>query len=181
MTIYIDMDETVYNLSELVIDIANKELGMNFDYTKNEDWWWQTTGVPREYFENLLQREGIFYEGLAIRNSLYIIDTLYHEGYDIKFLSTPQWNSKYCVCEKVQWLSKYFNWFDPNIHLILTGDKSIFDKEGDILIDDAIHNLTWTKGLNIAFKQNWNKNYQGLRMDWEEIYDFIHNELKEEN
>lgn len=177
MTVYIDIDETLYNLSKLIISTANREFNTNYDYTKNTNWWWEDyiteTGCgSREYFEELLQVQGVFLYGEAIENAIETVNKLYNEGFNIKFLSCPQWN-KYCTYEKVTWLSYCFEWFDADKHLILTGDKSIFDRVSDVLIDDAMHNLTWTKGINIAFNQKWNEKYKGLRMNWNEIYNFL--------
>nr|WP_308545823.1 hypothetical protein [uncultured Lachnoclostridium sp.]DAF89764.1 MAG TPA: 5' nucleotidase [Siphoviridae sp. cteLh2] len=177
MTVYIDIDETLYNLSKLVIETANREFNTNYDYVQNTNWWWEDyiteTGCgSREYFEELLQVQGVFLYGGPIENAIETVNKLYNEGFNIKFLSCPQWN-KYCTYEKVTWLSHCFEWFNADKHLILTGDKSIFDRVGDVLIDDAIHNLTWTKGINIAFNQKWNEKYKGLRMNWNEIYNFL--------
>lgn len=176
LELYIDMDNTIYNLDKLVINIMNEELNMDYDWRENSNWWYSDTKISKKYFENLLQREGIFIQGDPILDSIEYINKLKQEGYKIKFLTLPQWDNSYCVQEKVRFLENHFDWFDKDKHLIMTGNKGLLCRKGEnkILIDDSISNLDNWDGIKICKGTNCNKSYQGFRCEkWCEIYELI--------
>ena len=184
LDLYIDMDNTIYNLDKLAIDTMNEELGMNYNYKDNSSWWWLDTGINKRYFENMLQREGMFLLGESIEDSIYYINKLYHEGHNIYFLTLPQWNNVYCVQEKVRYLNNNFDWFDKDRHLIMTGNKGLLCRKGEnkLLIDDSISHLNSWGGIRICKATNCNKEYQGFRLEkWCDIYNLIKIMEKGEN
>ena len=126
--LFIDMDNTVVNFDKHVIDIMNKEKDMDYDYRDNTCWWWSDTGVEKEYFEELITRQGTFLNCEPIEGAVEYINKLYNEGFEIVFLTLPQWDNPYCVTEKIEWLQRHFSWFDANKNLVLTKQKHLLYK-----------------------------------------------------
>lgn len=178
LELFIDCDNVVYNLNEHVISVMNEELAMNYNYKDNKSWWWLDTGVNKRYFENLLLRDGIFKNGRPIFEAVKYINKLYEEGYKIVFISAPQWEGNMMI-ERVQWLKDAFYWFNPDINLVFTVNKSLCSNENRLLIDDSIGNLNSWNDFKICFSQPHNDNYDGEITDsWEELYRII-NSLEE--
>lgn len=182
MRIFIDLDNTIVNLDKEVIHIANVENGTDYDYTNNNSWWWndytKSTGHgSRIYFENILLRKGVFLNSLPIEDAVFYINKLKKDGHEIVFLTSPQWFSNYCMVEKVEWLiDKFWTWFNPDKHLVMTTRKDLLTKKGenDILIDDSISNLDKWNGIKICKGTSCNKDYKGLRCEtWQDIYELI--------
>lgn len=172
--LFIDMDNTIYNLDKEVIDVMNEELGMNYSYKDNKDWWWQGTGVEKTYFENLLFKHGIFLNGEPIEDAVEFINALHYQGYDIIFTTAPQWSGN-CIIEKISWLRNTFSWFNPDKNLLLTTRKELLGTSPHhVLIDDSIENLSRWNGYKICFATGCNERFEGIRLTkWCEIYNTI--------
>lgn len=180
LEIFIDVDGVIFNINKKVIDIANKEFNTNYNYISNKSWWWEDytteTGYgSREYFEQVLNRDGLFNGNYIIDFARERINDLYNEGYKIYFLSSPHYTSKSFMTDRINFLSNTFEWFNPSKHLILTARKDLLDGKNRVLIDDYIHNLDgFRKGIPICFSQRYNEDYKGLRVkSWNEAYCLI--------
>ena len=172
--LFIDMDNTVVNFDKHVIDIMNEEKGMNYNWEDNTCWWWSDTGVEKEYFEEVITRQGTFLNCEPVEGAVEYINKLYNEGFEIVFLTLPQWDNPYCVTEKIEWLQRHFSWFDANKNLVLTKQKHLLYKPFRLLIDDSIDYLDSWYGVKICKGTNINKEYKGFREEtWEEIYKLI--------
>nr|DAX85636.1 MAG TPA: 5' nucleotidase [Caudoviricetes sp.] len=172
--LFIDLDNTIVNFDKHVIDIMNSELGMNYNWKDNTSWWWEDTGVNKTYFENLLLRQNTFLNCEPIKDATEYINILHSEGYNITFITLPEWNNVYCVNEKIQWLQRYFDWFDVNKHIVFTKMKHLVSKPNRVLIDDTTSYLDKWDSIKICKATNCNKDYQGLRCNnWKEIYCLI--------
>ena len=172
--LFIDMDNTCVNFDKRIIDIMNKEKGMNYNWEDNTCWWWSDTGVDKEYFEEVITRQGTFLNCEPIDGAIEYINKLYNEGFEIVFLTLPQWDNPYCVTEKIEWLKNHFEWFDANKNLVLTKQKHLLYKPFRLLIDDSIDYLDSWDGVKICKGNKINKDYRGFREEtWEEIYKLI--------
>lgn len=175
--LFIDLDDTIYNLSEFVCKHYNLDYDDNFDYKTNTSYFWQDTKAPQSYFEEILNRRGIFLNGNPIGNAVEVINKLCTEGYKIYFVSLPQWNNSSTV-EKVFWLKQYFPWVDFNTNIVFTGSKHLLDAENRIIYDDNPSHLVWNKGFNIVFDQPWNRDikpFEGYRVsNHDDFYSVVH-------
>ena len=172
--LFIDMDNTVVNFDKHVIDIMNKDKGMNYNWEDNTDWWWSDTGVEKEYFEEVITRQGTFLNCEPIDGAVEYINKLYNEGFEIVFLTLPQWNNPYCITEKIEWLKNHFEWFNVDKHLVLTKQKHLLYRPLRLLIDDSIDYLDSWDGVKICKGNKINKDYKGFREEtWEDIYKLI--------
>lgn len=175
--IWLDMDEVLVNLSEHIIDIYNREFNDNFDYRKNTDWWWGSVKkADRQYFIDLLHREGVFFNSKPMDGSIDFVNKLLNEKYKVYIITYPQFTSQYCCQEKINWIRKYLPKFDIS-NLIMCQDKSLLAKPNRILLDDAMQNLEeWheNNGISVCFDHIWNSDWNGLKVcDFKEFYSLI--------
>ena len=176
LEIYFDMDGVLANLDKKVIDIANKEFKMDYDYTKNNSYWWSDTGIDKEFFEELLLKEGLFYELDPVDGMIDLVNKLKSEGYDVYILTMPQLQD--CYDCKARWLKKHFSWINIDKHLIATGNKKLLAKPHRILIDDNARFLQpWSQegGIAIGFGgKSWTLDFKGHQINSaDEIYKLI--------
>lgn len=179
LELYFDMDEVLYNLNEYIVIKYNKDFNDNMLPSDNKSYWWtDCRKAPKSYFENLLLQKGVFYNGDPIKDAIETVTKLYNEGFKIKIITLPQYNSDYCVKEKIMWIQKYLPFIDVEKDLIFTGDKSLIAKENRVLVDDNISHLQpWQNenGISIAFSKPWSNNWTGLKANnWKEVYISIH-------
>ncbi|WP_075810310.1 5' nucleotidase, NT5C type [Clostridium perfringens] len=172
LQLFIDLDGVVCNIDKAVATYIHKTTGIKHDWRLNFHWWW-SSWIDRNEAEELLLQENFFYNLEPIEEAIETIDKLHEEGYEIYFLTTPQFN-QYCTYEKTEWLHEHFSWFDENKHLVLTGNKKLLDGDNRLLLDDSPNNLKWDKGINICFDHLYNRDYKGLRANnWCDFYSFI--------
>lgn len=179
--LYIDMDETIYNLCKIVIEAHyNKDYNENFNYKDISSYGWGGTKASTEYFHEVMTRKGVFLDGNPIGNSVEIINKLHDEGYNIYFITMPMYYkgeiSAICVSEKAQWLKNNFEWINPKEHIIFTGNKKLLDGENRILFDDNLEYLnSWSKGEVICYDQIWNKEWDGIWVpSHDNFYEWVH-------
>ena len=177
LEVFVDLDGTLYNLDKIVIDHFNKDYNKNFNYKDNKCYWWLSTGGTKEYFQEVLYRKGLFEDGEPIEGMVEVINQLKSEGFDIYFLTMPQYQGD-CYIEKCNFLKKHFDWINLDEHLIATGNKKLLARENRVLVDDNSRFLTpWSanNGISIGFSgQPWTLEYKGLQVNnASELYDLI--------
>ena len=176
--IFIDLDGTVYNLSEHVIKLYNLRHNTHHNPNTVSDYWWSNIDENKEVWKDILKAEGTFYLGNPIQNSIEVIDKLHQEGYEIFFVSLPHVDSQgKCFEEKLQWLQSHFDWVTYK-HLIATGEKHLLARENRILIDDFpkyLIDFELYGGKGIGFRgAMYTDEFQGTKVDtWNEIYELI--------
>ncbi|CAN5155574.1 hypothetical protein BH09PAT1_BH09PAT1_8790 [soil metagenome] len=115
--------------------------------------------VPEGFFHSLEPIEGAI-------SSLYELSAL---GYNLYFLSTPQWSNPDCWGGKRVWVEKHFGELMFK-RLILTHNKELL--RGDYLIDDRITNgVENFEGVHIHFGSEQFPN-------WQSVLNFFEQELK---
>lgn len=180
LKVFIDVDGVIFDINKKVIKKANNVFKTNYNYKKNKSWWWDdyiqnTNCGSREYFETLLSSDHFFRSGDSIKGSIENINKLYSEGFNLYFISSPHWESKTFMSDRIAYLKSCFDWFKAEKHLILTSDKSICDNYNIVLIDDYPHNLKGIKsGIPLCYAQPYNSFYNGIRLlNWDNIYIFL--------
>lgn len=178
--LWLDMDEVLVNLSKYIINYYNLDFNDNFDYTKNNSYWWSDCNkASKNYFEHMLKQQGTFINPEPIENSIEVITKLHNEGFQIHIITMPQFDSLYCVQEKIQWIQKYLPFINVKTNVHFSGNKGVMAKENRILLDDnSEHLFSWQSqgGLSIAFKNfGWSQDWKGMRVNsFDEFYDLIH-------
>lgn len=168
LELYFDMDECVANLSQEVVRIYNEEHNTNYNWEDNDKYWWGDISPNKNYFINLLRRKGVFYNSLPNKGMIEVLNNLHNDGFNIYFLTMPDYENETCYYEKLKWLQKYLTWFEPKM-LIATESKHLLAKRYRILIDDNSGHLRRFQlegGISIGFgNHSWTKEYGGLRVN----------------
>ena len=166
--LYFDLDDTIVNLSKEVVRIYNEEHNTTYNWKDNDKYWWGDISPNQKYFENLLRRKGVFYDAPPIEGMIDMLDRLHNLGFEIYFVTMPDYGNETCYYEKLTWLQKYLPWFEPKM-LIATESKHLLAKPNRILIDDNSKYLKAFQqegGISIGFgNHSWTKEYKGLRVE----------------
>jgi 5'(3')-deoxyribonucleotidase len=184
MTIFFDMDDVGNELNRFLCERYNEDFNDNFDWRKSRDFFISKNPeikADADYFSKLLHEEGAFFNLKPSPGYPEIMKKLIDEGYKVRILTYPQWDSPYCLNEKVKWIQTYLPFFDLN-HIFMAKNKGEVSKPGRILLDDSPHNLkAWEKegGIGVAYaKINYAKKWDGLKVEnFDEFYKLVH-ELK---
>lgn len=176
--LYFDQDETFVNLSKAVIGEHNKDFDENYNYKQNQSYFWQDTKKPQKYFEEVLDREGLFLNAEPIEDMIECIMKLHNEGYEIFVITNPQEN-EFCAKEKKLWCKKYLPFIYEERRLIATPHKHLFANNQSILVDDNMDYLIPFEvngGHSICMGDyGWNKEYRNNRCkNGKEVYKLIH-------
>lgn len=146
LTILLDLDDVLNNQNEVWVNALNQRYGRNVSVEDITDW------DMRLAFPGLKDDDlyGPAYKGELVQNMKAPLDAVtytniwYANGHELYVVtSTSAENAE----AKIQWLLKNYRWFDRDRFIMCHHKNLIF---GDILVDDAIHNLKamkW-KGAN---------------------------------
>lgn len=178
MRILIDLDGVIYCLHDEWFGRYNAATG---DSLKAEDVrGWGT----HEYCKNgkevydYLKEYGVWYQGKAIPGAHQGIQRLVNLGHEVVIVSSPFWDSVWCAFDKGRWVKDNLPMIGVK-NVVLTHRKDLVT--GDVLIDDAVHNLESFPGYKVLFNQPWNEGYNAHNngmirvMDWKEVVRAIKN------
>lgn len=172
LTILIDMDDVLENLVECWVAALNRK---HVTTVKPED---ITNWLIGEFFPSLTKEElfaplndPAFWGNLSpMPFAQDVICRLIDDGHLVRVVTSSYYNT---VPPKMTWLFKhypYLCWKD----VIIAHDKKLIN--GDVLIDDGVHNLENAKYKKLLFDQPHNRSYNAeengmIRVhDWNEIY-----------
>ena len=164
-----DMDDTMNLSVNRIIELFNQEYQFNYNLEHFYDWnlayCINDTNVHKYY-----SKEGFFRDLKPIKDAIEIVTKLIEEEHHIVIASSVKTDEG--KRGKREWLKDYFGDKIEEIHLT-TGKSYI---EGDIIIDDGLHNLDTSKATHKwLFDRPWNrKDNRYIRVcDWIEIYNKI--------
>lgn len=118
------------------------------------------------YFNN----PKVWTEGSPEQDSQEITKEWADQGHELAIV-TKAANSM-CISLKAEWLSHNYPHI-PNI-FILAGGNNKHWIQGDIIIDDAVHNLAEFEGICILYDQPWNRKADMLRANnWQHVNQIV--------
>ena len=172
--ILIDMDDTITNFLEEVINEYNKTYGTNHLIDEITEW-----VIPSSFEYGLfsvLELTNILTMITPKLDSIEYINKWIDEGYDV-FIVSDCCNRYQSYRDKLKWLKTYIPKFDLS-HFIPCKEKYIIS--GDVLIDDNLDNLEkWSLhnpyGMDLLMTAQHNKGIQDERRiySFEEADDLI--------
>lgn len=174
--VLVDMDDTMENLLVCWLNRLNKKHGTNVAHHNVHSW------DMCEFFPSLskkevfapLHDETLWDEIEPIKGSVQYLKRLIEDGHEIYVVTASHYNTVKPKIEKV--LFKYFPFISWD-NVIITSNKQMI--KGDILIDDAPHNLVDGGYFKILMDAPHNQGYSAenngmVRVyNWEEIYKLI--------
>lgn len=183
MVIAVDIDDTICNLQEVVIDLFNKRYGSH--YTINDFNEYDIMNIlPTQ--DGIVMRDMYGESGLydkvkplpAAQESLEKLINLGHQVYLVTAAIPKTYG------EKVAFINRFFPCIDEN-HIVCMKHKWMF--KADIMIEDNLQTLLAKPYYHrICFNQPWNQNVNDWVHDihrvssWSEIVDVVNkiNELE---
>jgi 5'(3')-deoxyribonucleotidase len=172
--ILIDMDDTITNFLEEVINEYNKTYGTNHSIKEVTEW-----VIPSSFEYGLfsvLELTNILTMITPKLDSIEYINKWIDEGYDV-FIVSDCCNRYQSYRDKLKWLKTYIPKFDLS-HFIPCKEKYVIS--GDVLIDDNLDNLEkWSLhnpyGMDLLMTAQHNKQIQDERRinSFEEADDLI--------
>jgi 5'-nucleotidase len=175
LTILVDVDNVLENLNMIWVQELNKKYQTDVKMEDITDWEIKKffPGLSKSQVFSPLHKRQTWDYLEPIPGSQDMIKRLINEGHEIILVtaSHPQ-----TVLYKFNFLDKYFP-FIPFQDVIVTSRKQMV--RGDVLIDDAPHNLESGEYKGILMDMPYNRNYDEkakgfIRVhNWNEIYEAI--------
>lgn len=173
--VFIDMDNTIADLD------GHVESLLKLYYPMHE---WDEKRLQQEYPESIrnectwLMGQPKFYESLRpIEGAVNAVKEMISEGYNVMFVSNPLRRYEHSAPEKYRWIEKFFG-PDMADKLIMTKDKSVIGREGDIFIEDRPDLVCSREPLweHVLFDQSYNRSDPKNRRrlckweDWKNLF-----------
>lgn len=176
LTILIDMDDTIENLCETWVNFLAKKYKLKT--TINDITQWDMCRnfpslTPDEIFKPL-ETEEFWRQVRPIEGAIDCIKRLFDDGHEIYIVTASHPNTVPLKMNNV--LFKYFPFIDAS-HIIITANKQMV--MGDVMIDDAPHNLIGANVVKILFSAPHNRDFDARKWgmyradNWAEIYQYI--------
>lgn len=175
LTILVDLDDVLWDLCGHWVNELNRLFGTEVNVNDITDW------NIKQFFSNLNEAElyipintPFFWDEVeAIDGAQYYLKRLLNDGHRVKIVTATHYNSLQGKMRRFEELFPFFSWRD----VVIAYDKGMI--QGDLLIDDGIHNLEGTTCRRILFERPHNRLYDAeangmIRVKtWSEIYEII--------
>ena len=170
MKIAIDIDNTITNMNEVLLQMCNAHYGTSYTYQDitSYDFFDKTFDDPWRFTNTRQFWDDVDIDKAAIKQ----IKSWIMLGHHVLIVTASHFNDM--LGYKIRKTLESFNHELVNErNIVITQDKSII--RGDLMIDDCVDNLVNFNGARICYAQPWNKDYGGsLRFsDWNKINEAI--------
>lgn len=180
LTILVDMDDTIENLSEAWVSYLNGRYGTSVAASDISSWdisqAFSTLSKSEVY--GALKEAELWGAVKPLPGAVKYLKKLVEDGNDVFIVTASHPDTVGVKMNQV--LFRYFP-FIPYQNVIISSKKQMIS--GDILIDDGVHNLGG-KYMGMLFTANHNRGVSddelsalnAVRVDsWKEVYSLIHN------
>lgn len=182
-TIIVDVDNTLVNSSETILDIYKDEMSVSDDikYTKNHLWDFEGL-IPRSYLERALELfgEDKFYDKLKFIPYADKVMNRLNSKYNVKICSV---HDEKTADKKINWLKNNLPFLNDENIIILPYSKG-FNKSkvtGDIIIDDKMDCLFGNREMKLLFGEYGYNQYENLSKENKLLYNTSNNIIRVEN
>lgn len=176
MTILVDMDDTIEGLLDAWTEFLRKKHGVEV-YSDDIMEWDMSKAYPTltkdEVYAPLYEEE-MWENVLPFEDAVMYLQKLISEGHEVVLVTASHYDAVGMKMRNV--LNRYFP-FIPYDNVIITSKKQMV--VGDVLVDDAPHNLIGGKYKGILFSAPHNRGFRaekyGMRRasNWSEVYQII--------
>lgn len=177
MTILVDMDDVLEDLSGAWIDFLNSEYGTEVDKNAPKEWDMGKSfpDLTKAQVYAPLYDPDFWRTVKPIDGAAKTLERLIHEGYEVFVVTASNYSTLQTKMEDV--LFRYFPFLDWS-NVIVASNKQMI--RGDILVDDAPHNLLDGDYIKILMDAPHNRSFDAgmygvyRAHSWAEIYRIIH-------
>lgn len=179
LTILVDMDDTIENLSEAWVSYLNSRYGTNVSVSDISSWdisqAFPTLSKTEVY--GALKEVELWGAVKPLPGAVKYLKKLVEDGNDVFIVTASHPDTVGAKMNQV--LFRYFP-FIPYQNVIISSKKQMIS--GDILIDDGVHNLGG-KYMGMLFTANHNRTVSDNELselnairvnNWKETYELIH-------
>lgn len=176
LTVLIDMDDTIENLCEVWVEYLNELYGTNVHLNDIKEWD-MTKAFPTIDSQKIykpLYDERLWKRVTPLPGAVETIKRIIEDGHKVVIVTVSHQDTVSMKLNNV--LFKYFPYLSMN-NVIITSQKQLI--HGDILIDDALHNLEGGQYMKLLFDAPHNRSYSVSDNDmvrvhnWDEIYNIV--------
>ena len=177
LTVLVDMDDTIEDLLPAWLHALNQRYDRSVTPQDVHSWDMRKAypGLSEEQIFEPLFRE-VFWETVRPRlDAMEYLKKLQDEGYEIYITTSSNYQTIRTKLEAI--LCRYFPYIRMD-HVIVCAKKQMI--RGDIMVDDAPHNLENGQYERILVSAPHNMDYDAKAhgmyrvTDWREIYELIH-------
>lgn len=173
MTILVDIDSTITNFGEMLLNACNNYYKTNHQYKEitSYDWFDKTFKDPWFVTDCFS-----FWDEVAVNpEAVSVIESWIKQKHKVLLVTASHFSST--LGYKIK---KTLEAFNPKLinerNVVIAQDKSIV--MGDAMIDDCVDNLNSFNRTRICFAQPWNRKWRGLRSySWEAIDKIVQNSI----
>jgi len=156
MVILLDMDGVLVHNNQMFLDSLNKTFGTEFQKHHILDFHYSMfTPEQKSYMYNLWNQPWIYDKAELGQEEMKAINELRGLGRVVACTAPLEGH----IQGKYRWLRQHFDKQD----ITICHDKNLI--KGDVLVDDAIHNLDTFDGHTVCYTQPWNLNWIGSRVE----------------
>lgn len=169
-TLLIDMDGVCAEVHNYWLNLYNSDY--DDDLTQEQIISWDLHKYVKEdcglKIYEYLKEPGFFLGAPVVPGCAKSLRTLKNAGLNIILVTATPNNSPTAHYEKIKWVERNLPFLNTK-NFISTSRKDLV--MGDLLLDDAVHNLDSFTGIPCAFRRPWNqrKNYRFSVNSWEEF------------
>lgn len=170
MTILVDIDSTITNFGEVLLNACNSYYKTNHQYKEITSYNWFDKTFKDPWFATDCFS---FWDSVTVNpEAVSAIESWVKQKHKVLLVTASHFNST--LGYKIK---KTLEAFNPKLinerNIIIAQDKSVII--GDVMIDDFPNNLYSFNGTRICYAQPWNQDFNGsLRFsDWNKINEAI--------
>lgn len=176
MTILCDIDNTLNNFSEVLLEQLNRQYSTNYQYQDITHYNWFVETYSEKCWGPT--KTHAFWDQIQYNvNCLDFLAEMQRNGHKVYFVTASHFNG--FLDTKINILINKTKQNYPTLaryeNIIVAQNKHLI--RGDVLIDDCIENLDTYPGLTICYAQPWNTEaddpYFCRTDDWAEIKKYI--------
>jgi len=175
MTILVDMDDTIEELLPVWVEYLNEKHGLYVDFNSVDQWdlgaFFSKYGLTEDEVLGVLEKEELWERVRPKEGAAEYLKQLMLDGHDVFIVTSSHYKTLVPKMELV--LFRYFPFLSWD-NVIVTKHKHLI--EGDILVDDAIHNHESGAHLGVLMDAPHNRGkelphkYMVQAANWEEVY-----------
>lgn len=186
MRIGIDVDDTLTNSYDLIVDLVSKIYDVDGNYLKSvgatyDDFINDNNKFPEYEKKVSVNFPNLLSEVPLKENASSIINKLHNDGHEIFFITARnrnEYGDPYLFT--CNYLKKNDVFFDEVLVEAFDKGQICLDKQIDLFIDDSIRNCTSTSSIGIdtyLFDTTYNRKNNTIKRvsSWQEVYDLISN------
>lgn len=156
LRILVDMDDTIENLSEAWVEYLNNEHGTDVKH-RDITSWQMSDFFPELTAEQVyapLYKEEFWKTLRPLNDSVKVLNRLVKAGHEVYIVTASDYRTIKMKMEHV--LFKYFPFLSWD-NVVVTNNKQIV--QGDVLIDDGVHNLENSNCVRFLMDAPHNREY----------------------